>query len=96
MKEFSLGVRFWSGPAPVVGYVTPRGLTKCLDHTFEGDEDHAVHADPSYREADDLCEICKRHVCAAYLASNRPTYFAGSGAPLGHWNGLGLVPNDPL
>ena len=92
MSGFALGVRFWSGPDPVVGYVTPRGIVKCLDHTFEGDDDHAMHAASSYREPGDLCETCSRHVCAAYLEANRPTYFSGRGEPLGHWNGLGLVP----
>lgn len=94
MRAFALGVRFWSGPAPVVGWVTPRGIVKCLDHTFDGNADHALHADSSFREAGDVCETagCGRHVCAAYLEGNRPTYFAGDGSPRGHWDGLGLVP----
>jgi hypothetical protein len=92
VREFRSGVRFWSGPAPVVGYVTPRGIVVCLDHVPEGGDDHAIHADPSYREADDLCETCGRHVCAAYLAGNRPTYFSGAGVALGHWTGSGLAP----
>ncbi len=86
MRVFALGVRFWSGPAPIVGHVTGRGLVKCLDH--DGDEEQGsdpIHADTSYREPIDLCETCGRHVCAAYLEANRPTYFTGNGAPAGHW-----------
>lgn len=91
MKPFALGVRFWSGPSPIVGYVTPRGVVKCLDHTFEGDDDHAMHAESSFRDVGDVCETCGLHVCAAYLASNRPTYFSGAGVALGHWTGSGLA-----
>jgi hypothetical protein len=85
VRSFALGVRFWVGPDPVVGYVTPRGLLLCLDHCPDESGD-AVKAADCFRDADQTCETCGQHVCAAYLADGkRPTDFAGDGSPRGQW-----------
>jgi hypothetical protein len=65
-----VGARFWVGPDPRVGVVDHLGQLFCLDCKAEGSP---VYAECSYRCADDVCEVCREHICASYLKSGRPT-----------------------